>query len=127
MKYSIVLISCLLLTSCGARVKANITDQRELLTIDDKVAFLEVKHAVPQSAKKVGSAKFGDSGVSTDCNYDSNLVKARKIARANGANIVKIIEVKTPDLWSSCHRMKIDFYYYDGDVSQLAQTQIQIK
>lgn len=116
-----------MLASCGARVKTNITEQRELLTIEDKVAFLEGKHIVPQNAKKVGSAKFGDSGVSTDCNYDSNLVKARKIARANGANIVKIIEVKTPDLWSSCHRMKIDFYYYDGDVTQLAQTQIQIK
>lgn len=68
--------------------------------------------------------KFGDTGFSTDCSFNSNLKKAQKIARENGANIVKIIESKKPDLWSTCYRMKIDFYQYKGDVTILEQYQL---
>ncbi len=81
---------------------------------------------MPESAKNIGNAKFGDSGFSIDCNFNSILIEARQIARKNGANIVKIADSKKPDLWSSCYRMKIDFYKYEGDVKSLQQYQLQI-
>ena len=34
------------------------------LTIEDKVAFLDLHHAVPEGAKKIGNAHFQDSGFS---------------------------------------------------------------
>lgn len=116
----------LILTSCASTVKTTITKQEKPLTTNDKVAFLDLNHKVPENAIKIGNAKFGDSGFSTDCGFNSNLIKARKIARENGANIVKVTESKKPDLWSSCYRMKIDFYKYEGDVNSLRQYQLQI-
>lgn len=127
MKHFILSLSTLLLFSCAATVKTSITSKEEALTSNDKVAFLDINHKVPENARKVGEAKFGDSGFSTDCDFNSNLIKARQIARENGANIVKVTENKTPDLWSSCYRMKVDFYKYDGDVKSLPQYQLQIK
>ena len=115
-----------LLFSCGASIKSNFTEQLKPLTIENKVAFLDMEHKVPENAKKNGEAKFGDSGFSTDCDFNTNLISARKLARANGANIVKVIKKSTPDLWSSCYRMTVEFYYYEGDVTKLSQYQLQI-
>lgn len=123
----LTLSSALILTSCASTVKTNIANKETALTTNDKVAFLDLNHKVPETAKKIGNAKFGDSGFSTDCDFNSNLIKARQIARENGANIVKVTETKKPDLWSSCYRIKVDFYKYDGDVKSLQQYQLQIK
>ena len=58
--------------------------------------------------------------------FNSNLIKARKIAREKGANIVKVTEKKTPDLWSSCYRIKVDFYFSEKDITKIPQYQLQI-
>lgn len=116
----------LLFAGCSPKIATDIAQKRPPLTIEDKVAFLDLYNKVPEGSEKLGSAKFGDSGFSTDCGFDENLIKARKIARQNGANIVKVTKKKTPDLWSSCYRLEIDFYYYPGDVTRLPQHQIQI-
>ncbi len=116
-----------LLMGCSASVKSYFSEQRKPLTIEDKVAFLDVKNAVPEGAIKIGGARYGDTGFSTDCDFNSNLNNARKLARANGANIVKVVEKKEPTLFgSSCYRIKVDFYFYEGDVSKLQQYQLQI-
>lgn len=119
-------ISIFLLTSCGASIQSNFTEQLKPLTIENKVAFLDLENKLPENAKKIGEARFGDSGFSTDCDFNTNLISARKLARANGANIVKVIKKSTPDLWSSCYRISVEFYYFEGDVTKLSQYQLQI-
>lgn len=119
-------ISTFLLVSCGASVKSSFTEQLKPLTIENKVAFLDLENKLPENVKKIGEAKFGDSGFSTDCDFNTNLISARKLARANGANIVKVIKKSIPDLWSSCYRITVEFYYFEGDVTKLSQYQIQI-
>jgi hypothetical protein len=119
-------ISTFLLVSCGANIKSSFTEKLKPLTIENKVAFLDIENKVPENAKKIGTAKYGDSGFSTDCGFDTNLISARNLARTNGANIVKVIKKSTPDLWSSCYRITVEFYYVDGDVTKLPQYQIQI-
>ncbi|MCL9809784.1 hypothetical protein [Flavobacterium luminosum] len=126
MKKLTLLFTASILLSCGASINSNFQTQNKPLTIEDKVAFLDVQHKVPETAIKLGDGKFGDTGFSTDCDFNSNLVKARKLARQNGANIVKLIEKKTPDIWSSCYRLKIEYYFYEGNVSELPQYQLQI-
>jgi hypothetical protein len=121
-----LLCAIVMLISCSAKITSSFLSQEKPLTLNDKVAFLDVQHNVPEGAKKLGEAKFGDSGFSTDCDFNSNLIKARVLARKNGANIVKITEKKAPDFWSSCYRLKIEFYLYKGDVTTLRQYQLQI-
>ena len=119
-------ISAILLISCAANIKSSFTEQLKPLTIENKVAFLDLENKIPENAKKIGTARFGDSGFSTDCGFNTNLISARAIARTNGANIVKVTKKSTPDLWSSCYRITVDFYYFDGDVTKLPQHQLQI-
>ncbi len=126
MKRLFIAILPFLLISCGASIKSTFTSQNKALTIEDKVAFLDIQNKVPENAKKIGEAKFGDSGFSTDCDFNTNLISARKLARSNGANIVKVIKKTTPDLWSSCYRMTVEFYFFEGDVTKLPQYQLQI-
>lgn len=123
--YFLSFLFSLFLSSCGAVINESISKNYSYLPIDAKIAILEVKHNVPANADKLGFISFGDSGFSTDCDYYSNLSKARKRAREIGANIVKINQVTEPSIVSSCYRMYISFYKYDGDVSQLPQISLQ--
>ncbi|MBC5863321.1 hypothetical protein [Flavobacterium turcicum] len=117
----------LALVSCGASIKSNFTTQLAPISMDQKVAILDLKNEVPSGAQKIGTASYGDTGFSTDCDFNSNLINARKIARQNGANVIKVTEKKEPNFFgSSCYRIKVDFYSYQGDVTQLDQYQIQI-
>ena len=126
MKKTLIIAITFLLVSCGASIQSNFTEQLKPLSMDNKVAFLDLQHPIPENAKKIGEAKFGDSGFSTNCDFNTNLINARKLARSNGANIVKVSKKTTPDLWSSCYRITVEFYYFEGDVTKLAQYQLQI-
>ena len=90
------------------------------------MTFLDLQNKVLENEKNIGNALFVDSVFSTNCDFNTNLISARKLARANGANIVKIVKSSSPDLWSSFYRMTVEFYYYEGDIAKLEQYQIQI-
>lgn len=126
MKRLLMAILTFLLIGCSASIKSSFTTQNKPLTIEDKVAFLDIQNKVPDNAQKIGEANYEDSGFSTNCDFNTNLISARKLARSNGANIVKVIKKSTPDIWSSCYRITVEFYYYEGDVTQLSQYQLQI-
>ena len=126
MKKLLIVILPSLLISCGANIKSNFTEKLKPLTIENKVAFLDLENKLPENVKKIGEAKYGDRGFSTNCGFDTNLINARKLARENGANIVKVVKKVTPDLWSSCCRITVEFYYYEDDVTKLSQYKIQI-
>jgi hypothetical protein len=127
MKRLILLLLSLFFFSCSPKIVSNFSDKGTPLSIDDKVALLNVEHEVPENAIKKGDAKFLDSGFTTDCSFDSHLTKARRLARENGANIVKVTQKKDPNILTTCSRIEVDFYYYDGDISQLSQYYITIK
>lgn len=126
MKRLFIAILPFLLIGCSASIKSSFTSQKKPLTLEDKVAFLDIQNKVPEHSQKLGEAKYGDSGFSTSCDFNTNLISARKLARANGANIVKVIKKTGLDLWSSCYRITVEFYFYEGDVTQLPQYQLQI-
>lgn len=125
-KLFLVILSFTLL-SCGARVKPNFTNKLTPLTSEDKVIVLDIQYPVPENAQKLGSVRFGDTGFSVDCSLETNLNNAVTLARENGANVVKIEKKSSPDLWSTCYRLTVAFYYYDGDVTKLPQYQVPIK
>lgn len=128
MKIFASLALTLLLVSCGPAIHSSFATHLQPLSTEQKVALLDIDDEVPAGAKKIGEAKFGDTGFSTDCSFDSNLIKARQLARESGANIVKVYVKKYPNyIITTCYRIKVIFYSYDGDVSKLKQYQIKIK
>lgn len=120
------LLLIILMAGCSPKIKSNLTNAQPELPADEEVVFLDLKHEVPEEVMKIGSLKFQDTGFSTDCSFNSILNKARIEARKNGANIVKVTEKKSPDLWSSCYRLNIDLYKFDGNVSSLPQYKLTL-
>ncbi len=120
------LITVVGLTSCSPKITSNFTNAQPKLSIDEKVALLDIGHKLPKNISKVGTIRFQDSGFSTDCSFNSLMNQARIEARKNGANIVKVIDKKKPGLWSSCYRLKIELYKYDGDVSSIPQYELKL-
>jgi len=114
------------LTSCSPKITSNFTNSQPKLSIDESIALLDIEHKLPESVTKIGDLRFQDSGFSTDCSFNSLMTQARIEARKNGANIVKVVDKKTPDLWSSCYRLKIELYKYDGDASSLPQYELKL-
>jgi len=114
------------LVSCSPKIKSNFANSQPKLSSDENVALLDLEHELPANLIKIGSLKFQDSGFSTDCSFNSILNRARKTARDNGANIVKVVEKKTPDIWSSCYRLNIDLYRFKGDIAALSQYQLTL-
>lgn len=114
------------LMSCSPKITSNFTNPQPELSNSEKVALLDIDHKLPDSIMKIGDLKFQDSGFSTDCSFNSLLTQARIQAREQGANIVKVVEKKKPDLWSSCHRLEIELYKYDGDVTSLSQYELKL-
>lgn len=120
------LITVIGITSCSPKIKSNFTNPQPKLATDEKVALLDIEHKLPDNILKVGDLRFQDSGFSTDCSFNSLMTQARNEARKNGANIVKVVDKKKPDLWSSCYRLKIELYKYHGDVSSLPQYKLKL-
>jgi hypothetical protein len=114
------------LVSCGPKITSNYINPQSKLSIKEKVALLDIHHKLPTNIIKVGDLRFQDTGFTSDCSFNSLMNRARIEARQNGANIVKVIEKKKPDLWSSCYRLKIELYRYDGDVSSLSQYKLKL-
>lgn len=112
------------LFGCAPSVKSTFIDTSNSLMLVERVIALNVYDVVPGGAIRVGQSKFGDTGISTDCGCRANLLRAKELARKNKANIVKIVKYKKPDIYSSCCRMEVEFYYYEGDLSKLDQLKL---
>lgn len=93
------------LSACGPRVVTNLEHHYETLDYKAKVLVLDLDEAIPSDAEELGDIKLGDTGFSTNCNYDVVIEKAKFEARKAGGNALKIIEHKRPSLMSSCHRI----------------------
>lgn len=72
----------------------------------DHVVLFSLKQEVPASAKVIGTFKLGDNGFKTDCQYQRVIEKAKEKAAKAGGNAIKITELKEPDMWSGCYRIK---------------------
>lgn len=101
---------CLSFVSCSSTIRTNMTAKKSSNLEITEVTVLKQDEEVPPSSKKIGSTKFGESGFSVNCSLDYVLDNARKIAKDYGADVVKITNHKRPNLWSTCHRLTVDYY-----------------
>jgi hypothetical protein len=103
-----VLAAILFLASCSAKLTSSMQKTYAPLDYEQEVRIFELNETAPANAEKLGTIKVGDSGFSTNCDYNFVLEKATLEARKSGGNAIKITEHKTPDIWSTCHRITAD-------------------
>lgn len=125
--FSLVAIVTFLSSCTSSKVTFDLSNGGKPLPADIKIAFLDVQQALPANVEKIGDAKYENLGSPNHCDFDSNLIHAGKLARDNGANLVKVIKNKVPSSGNPCDRTQIEFYYYSGDVTTLQQYHLQAK
>lgn len=80
-----------------------------------EIALYNINDSIPDGAITIDNFKFGDNGFTTDCQYQRVIEKAKEKAIKAGGNAIKLTEVKQPDMWSSCYRIK-------GKILQVSNT-----
>jgi len=104
-KFLILLGTILVIASCAPKVSSVITKNYGPLDYTEDVLVFGLETFVPDGAEDMGTIKVGDSGFTTDCDWNIVLEKAKTEARKVGGNAIKITEHRTPDFMSSCHRI----------------------
>lgn len=110
----LIVVAFMLLTSCSAKISSSIQNAYSPLEYYEDVLVLGLVEEVPHSAEKLGTLKAGDSGFTVKCGYIDVVEKLELEARKIGGNAIKIIKHKTPDAWSTCHRVTADVYRIDN-------------
>jgi hypothetical protein len=101
--------------ACSPKVTTTNTDKSgKQLTFNDPVLTLGLKQSVPAKCRFIGNLRIGDSGFSTDCGYEVVTKIAEYEARGMGGNILKLTEIKPPNMGSTCYRIKADVYYAEN-------------
>jgi hypothetical protein len=101
-------------TQCNPASKIQVTQSRKPLKYNETVQVITKPDQLPADAEKIGNIRVGDSGFSTNCNLEKVLDDAKIEARKVGGNILLITRHKTPDMWSSCHRISADIYFSEN-------------
>ena len=107
-------MALLVMVSCQKKITVALLTEKEPLAQQDRVVFLEQDQPLPQSAVKLGVLTFNKaSSGSSDAVYNA-MISAKKIARKNGANVVK-----APEEEKFSGVVKMNLYKYEGDVLEL--------
>lgn len=106
--YSAILAT--LLYSCAPKMSSTITKPQSALADSEFVLVLHKEDVFKNDGIEIGSIKSTDNGFSTKCTYYEVLDELKQMARKNGANLIKITDLKNPDQWSTCARVKASIY-----------------
>lgn len=110
MKY-FLLAALVALTSCSPKIKSSLEKgDFQALSKHTPVLTLRSGEAIPDGSLLLGKTFVGDTGFTTDCTYDVVLGLLEAEARNSGANILVITEIKTPDIGSTCYRIRAQLY-----------------
>ncbi|SHI32559.1 hypothetical protein [Flavobacterium terrae] len=112
MKKALAFLSLYLFLSCSTSISTKLVNKSfEKLNDVSKIVVLEENEELPINSEFVGDVKIGDSGFTTDCDYNKVISDAKNEAQKAGANLVKVIKLKKPTaLGSTCYRLKAKMY-----------------
>lgn len=111
MKYFFLLtILTIIIVSCSPNIRSKITSKQPLLSDNEPVLVFQKDEPFDNNGIKIGTIRAGDYGMSTNCSYNEVIRTLIQLAKQNGANILKITEHKTPDMWSTCDRITAQIY-----------------
>ncbi|WP_143059187.1 hypothetical protein [Chitinophaga arvensicola] len=86
-----------------------------------RVLFLSKEDVLPDGLRKIGNVKVTDGGFKMNCGYEQTMQQATDKAIQAGGNIVKIKELKHPDMFSTCYRLTGEIYYYPDILGLIAE------
>ncbi|MDR2691824.1 MAG: hypothetical protein LBB73_05940 [Dysgonamonadaceae bacterium] len=130
MKKTILFLTAglLLLSSCAPKISTRIAKSYATLDYLEEVRIFGLQDAVPSGAETLGTVKIGDTGFSTDCNFETVIDKAKNEARKVGGNALKITKHTPPSFWgSSCHRITatiLKVENFDSVISEAADSSL---
>jgi hypothetical protein len=96
--------------SCGPYVNAISHTSFDSLPVTTFVTIIPVENSLAVKGKYVGTLQLGDNGLTVHCSYSQIHNRAKLEALKMGGDIVKIIELKRPNLLSSCFRLNALVY-----------------
>ncbi|MFB6318314.1 hypothetical protein [Saccharicrinis sp. FJH54] len=101
-----VFLLLLVIVSCSPSVSTKISSEYAPLKYDEDVVVLGLKDTVPEDAVEIGTVKIGDSGFTTNCDYQTVMNEAIIEARKAGGNILKLDKHLPPsEMGTTCHRI----------------------
>lgn len=105
--FLLLLTAFVMLTGCSATVSTTIVKKYDPLDYRQEVYVVGLHQSIlVGQAQELGEIKIGDSGFSTDCDYETVIEKAKNEARKIGGNVVKITDHRFPSALSTCHRIQ---------------------
>lgn len=99
------LFALLFLVGCAPKIRTNIAQKYPPLDFHEEVWVIPNDTIGKNETEVLGTVKVGDAGMTTNCSYTVVMEKAKEEARKSGGNAIRVIEHKTPDFMSSCHRI----------------------
>ncbi len=107
----------LMIQSCAPLVRTNLDNKLEVFPMEEntKVFIIHNADSIPDQSKLVGDIDIDDAGFTTNCKRKAIIQLAKKEARKVGANIIYLTEIRTPNIWSTCYRIKGLLYRNEAD------------
>ncbi len=106
--YSVTLTA--LFFSCSPKIGSTINNKQSALDDNEFVLVLQKEGSFINDGIEIGSIKSGDNGFSSNCTYYEVIETLKKLARNNGANLIKITDRTSPGQWSTCERLTAKIY-----------------
>jgi hypothetical protein len=110
-----LLASALLLFGCTSQMRIVVVRSGAQQEFAPKlrghdIKVLELDDSLPRDAIFIAKLEAKDTGVTIDCGYENVLAQTLAKARELGGDLIQIIQVYEPDIWSSCYRLEADVY-----------------
>ncbi|GHU69104.1 hypothetical protein FACS189413_07390 [Bacteroidia bacterium] len=99
----------LVFIACSPRISTIVNKNYAALDYLEEVHVFGVEEPAPANAEQLGVVKIGDTGFSTNCDWNVVIDKAKLEARKIGGNALKITKHTPPNVFgSSCHQIAAD-------------------
>lgn len=115
----VIFISCLLIMGCGAVVKYKpMGEFRSPKAENFLLTVYQTADEIPIDYEVIGKINVDDSGLTLTCGYEKMMRILKKKALDVGADAIRIIEIESPDFFSSCYRISaLAIAYKDAESS----------
>ena len=118
----LLLLAGVFLAGCSPKVVSNVNKDYHALEASAEIVVLGEAEQAPVDAELIGEVKVGDSGFTTkNGSYEDVLALAKDRVRQAGGNVLKITEHKTPDAFSTIHRIKAQILRVENPESLAAE------
>ena len=104
----VIIVFCFV--QCSPKLRSSIINSQPSLVEETEIVVLPVEDNQDLNGIEVGELRASDNGLSKDCTYPQMIALLKEIARKNGANLIKLVKNKEPDLWSTCARISAVAY-----------------